>query len=176
MANILFVTTEDIKQLSPIGGNVDSDKYLESIDFVQVSELTPILGVDLMNEITTQIENIDTTPITPEIQTLLDNHIKKFLVNFAAGDYLLTNNYTVANGGTSTYQPDNGFPVSAVDNVIFTNKLERKAKLYGQNMITFLQENVADYPKWNGSTTNSNFWNWEFGPGEDSCGCDSFDW
>ena len=153
----LFIGAEDIKKRSPMGGNVDTDKYLQSVALVQSTELKPILGEALMKRITDEIVAAN---VSADIELLLDLYIKDFLVNYAVADYALTANYQLTNGGISTYQPDNGSFVGTDEVIRLTNKLENKAKHYGQVMIEFLGDNRALYPEWTGSSTDSNFHSW----------------
>lgn len=159
MAQILFITAEDIKKRSPMGGNVDTDKYLQSVAAAQSTELLPILGSDLMDRIKLEIETV----ITPEITILLDDYIKDFLVNATVSLYALTANYQLTNGGISTYRPDNGNVVSTDEVIRLTNQMDQYRNHYGQLLIKFLSDNRGDYPEWKGSSTNSNFHGWQIG-------------
>lgn len=160
MANTIFINIEDVKKRSPMGGNVDTDKYVQSIYHVQRTQLLPIIGEDLYQEIKTAVDASPGTAIPVLIQTLLDGPMKDLIVNYTVADFTLTGNYNITNGGINTYSPDNGFSSSTDEVIRATERLEDKAKFYGQELITFLNDNQSDYPSWVGSTTSSNFFGW----------------
>lgn len=161
MATNLFITVEDVKKRTNMGGNVDTDKYVQSIYHVQQTQLLPIIGQDLYDRIDTELNGV----ISPEVTTLLAGSMRDVLANYAASDYALLSNYTMANGGTSSYTPDNGFSVSTDEIIRLTERLEDKAKFYGQQLIKFLKDNKSDYPEWKGSNTDSNYFGWVMGDG-----------
>jgi hypothetical protein len=180
MADILFVTDEDIKKRTPMGGNVDTDKYLQSIFHVQQGELLCILGEDLYNIIEDLIRQGTIGDAGNEKYNLLVTGVMRdFLVFFAAADYALLANYTIGNGGVSSYQPDNGNPVSTDEILRLTDRLEQKGRMYGQQMLQVLSGNkdvydgtsyvTLSFPEWEGPCDNSVFFGWETG-GSLGCG------
>ena len=163
MANTLFINTEDVKKRSPMGGNVDSDKYIQSIYHVQQTQLKPIIGDDLYEAIKVAIDDYDDgngTPIPARIDALLSGSMRDFIVMYAVSDYALLSNYTMDNGGTTTYLPTNGNAVSTDEIIRLTERLEDKGKFYGQQLIAYLKDNKSTYPEWKGSKTSSNFFGW----------------
>lgn len=161
MATNLFITVEDVKLRTNMGGNVDSDKYVQSIYHVQQTQLLPIIGQDLYDRIDTELDGTPSAAIT----TLLGGSMRDVIANYAASDYALLSNYTMDNGSTSSYTPSNGFTVSTDEVIRLTERLEDKAKFYGQQLIQFLKDNNSDYPEWEGSDTMSNYFGWVMGDG-----------
>lgn len=163
MARVLLISIEDVKKITPVSGNLDSDFYNESIFHVQLSELIPIIGRPLYDKL---IADVIAASLTGVYLTLVDDYIKYFLSYWAASDYALLSNYKMSNGGTSTYQPDNASANSTDEVIRLTERLESKGKFYGQQMIDYLIANKSDFPEYTLTTTSSNFRGWVMGDDE----------
>jgi len=162
MAKALLITREDIVKFTVIGGNVDTDKFIQNIKYAQDAKLEQLIGSELLSKLEADV--IGGT-LAGDYLFLVENYIKDYLTYSAASDYIKLANYTVANGGISTYEPDNASSVSftAIDRLV--NDTENKAEFYGQRLIKYLKDNRNLYAEYTSSDSNSFFNGWQIDDG-----------
>ena len=83
MAEVLFISKEDIIRRSPImDGNIDSDKIIPALHLSQTQYLREIIGTDLYNYYVAAITALinSGTTIPTNHKNLLDNFIKPILI------------------------------------------------------------------------------------------------
>jgi hypothetical protein len=165
MATALLITREDLVQITVVGGNVDSDKYLQNIKFAQDAKLRNIIGDDLLDKLEA---DVIAGSLTGDYLTFVNKYVKNYLTYAAASDYIITAAYDVTNGGVNRYSPDNGTQATVEEINLLTEKTEDKANHYGQAMIKYLDKNKSLFPEYTGSSTDSNFNGWQL---DSSYGC-----
>ena len=168
MARALFITDLTLKQLTPIKGAVDSDKLNENIIISQDTGLRDIIGTDLLDKIS---DDINSGSLANPYLSLVNNQIKYYLAYATASDYILTAGYSVDDGGLSRYSPTNGTQMTTDEINILSSRMDDKANFYGQRLIKYLDDNKADFPEYTGSSTSSTFNGWQL---DDNYGCDNF--
>lgn len=104
MAQVLLVTREDILKLTPINGNVDTDKITPFIKSAQDIHIQDILGTDLFNKI---IDGIENSNLPADYNTLLVSYVQPVLCHLAAADFYMFHGYEIANGGIYRHQSEN---------------------------------------------------------------------
>src|SRR6478735_11670448 len=104
MAELLFITPEEIAATTIMGGNVDIDKYLFCIANVQLTVIEPLLGTELYNKIVDDIEN-DT--LSGLYLKLFDDFVKPITKNESVGQYIEIASYILDNGGLYKHTADN---------------------------------------------------------------------
>jgi len=89
MAEVLFVSKEDIVRRSPImDGNIDSSKIIPALHLSQTQYLREIIGTDLYNYYVTAITALPGTPIPTNHKILLYDLIKPFLIHLTPAEFL----------------------------------------------------------------------------------------
>ena len=83
MAQVLLVTRADILKLTPINGNVDTDKITPFIKSAQDIHIQDILGTKLYNRI---IDGIENSNLPADYNTLLVTYVQPVLCHLAAAD------------------------------------------------------------------------------------------
>jgi len=139
-AQIIFIDEAYIKAYSHIDGSVDSKDMLPSIIQAQDSQIQPILGTDLYNDLKNRIKT-DTLLTTHE--TLLNDYVrmatlKWFLVHFYP--YLQGK---ILNGTIGTRNVDSitTFSQQEVERLV---SIERtNAQFYTERLIAYLRENAS---------------------------------
>lgn len=72
-----IIRQSDIVKYTPIGGNVDIDKFLPCVLDAQITDLEPLLGESLYDKIATDYENNDLAGL---YLTLYDDYIKPLFI------------------------------------------------------------------------------------------------
>ena len=158
MSQALLITRKDIVQFTVIGGNVDTDKFIQNIKYAQDAKLEPLIGKALLAKLE---DDVITGTLAGDYLTLVNDYIKDYLTYAAASDYIKLANFSVSNGGVSSYEPDNGNSASftAIDRLV--NDTEKKADFYGQRLIQYLKDNRANFSEYEYPKTDSIFNGWQ---------------
>lgn len=124
---VLLVKPEEITQFTPMGGNVDIDKYVPVIYDVQITVIEPLLGTTLYEKIKTDYEN-DT--LAGDYLTLYTNYLRPILRHECFAEYVEIGNYFVSNGGIFKHQPQNSEVVSKDETSYLAQIHRSKAQMY----------------------------------------------
>ena len=86
----LFITTDDLRRKSIIGGAVDADKFIQFIEVAQDIHIQNYLGTKLYDKISSLIVNdtIDDAG-NADYKTLLNDYLTLMLIWFAQSDYYM---------------------------------------------------------------------------------------
>ena len=159
---IRFVTPLEITTYTPLGGNIDQNKYNFCIDDVQNSLLREMLGDTLYNKIETYLDN---DALAGDYLLMFDQFIKPYVIHKSAAEYIKIASFLVSNGGIFKHNPANGEAVSLEEVNFLANTQDNKAEMYQTRLENWLslnniteyvynQENVVNPVK---ETFNSNF-------------------
>ena len=110
MAEFLFITPQELKSTTILGGNVDQDKFLFSIANVQIITIQRLLGTELYDVILSGAEADSLTGLYLE---LYDKFVKPITKNQALSEYIKISSYMIANGGAFKHTADNATLMSA---------------------------------------------------------------
>lgn len=112
MAQVLFVSPNDLTKGTLIGGNVDADKYLPCIESAQQKVIEELLGTELYDKMLTDYtSDISTGVFIPnavagDYLIMLNDYIKPILKFESCADYITISPYVLSNAGLLTSQPD----------------------------------------------------------------------
>jgi tmRNA-binding protein len=104
MAEFLFITPQELKSTTILGGNVDQDKFLFSIANVQIVTIQRLLGTELYDVI---LEGAENDSLTGNYLTIYDKFVKPITKNQALAEYIKISSYMIANGGAFKHSPEN---------------------------------------------------------------------
>ncbi len=141
MAELLFITPQEMSETTIIGGNVDVDKYTMCILNTQVRFIEPLLGSELYDKIKDDLEN-DT--LTGLYETLFNEYIKPITKYESCADYIAISPYTLDNGGLYKHTADN---IEIVD--------KREVDALSERYSTIAQTFVDRFNKWIGLNKES---------------------
>lgn len=147
----LFIKDEDLKRLTILDGNVDTDKFKPYIKISQEIHIQNYLGTDLYKRLQEGIINSD---LNADEQTLINDYIQDALIHWAASDYLPFAAYTVANGGVFKHSPENSIQVDKSEVDYLIQKERDFAQYYTQRLIDYLCNNSTKYPEYSTNTDN----------------------
>jgi len=103
MAELLFITPEEMTSSTILSGNTDIDKYLFCIADAQISVIEPLLGSLLYDKIKADKEADDLAGLYLELYT---DFIKPITKCEAVAQYIEIASYIVDNGGVYKHTGD----------------------------------------------------------------------
>ena len=109
MAEFLFITPQELKSTTILGGNVDQDKFLFSIANVQIITIQRLLGTELYDVILSGAEADSLTGLYLE---LYDKFVKPITKNQALSEYIKISSYMITNGGAFKHNAENAIPMT----------------------------------------------------------------
>jgi hypothetical protein len=96
MAELLFITPQEMTASTILSGNIDVDKMTPCIANVQLTVIEPLLGTLLYDKIVSDIEG---TGLTDKYLTLYNDFIKPITKNESVAQYIEIASYMIDNGG-----------------------------------------------------------------------------
>lgn len=145
MADIYLITDLQLTKNSPLGGNIDIDKYRHIIKEVQVFTIEVILGTKLYNKI---LNDYDSGSLTGLYQTIHENYLVPIIIYSVSAEYIEMAGVVVNNGGIFKRTPEDTTPASASDLAKLAAKQRSKADVYVDRLQKFLcdqQSNIPEY-------------------------------
>ncbi len=150
MAEALLITRNDLVSLTILGGNVDTDKFIQFIKIAQDIHIQNYLGTRLFRKI--QDEIVNNTIADPYLSLLVD-YIKPMLIHWAMVEYIPFAAYTIANKGVFKHSSETAVNVEKIEVDFLVNKERDIAQNYTQRFIDFMCFNSNQFPEY---TANAN--------------------
>lgn len=151
MAQTLLVTREDILKLTPINGNVDTDKITPFIKSAQDIHIQDILGTELYNRL---LDGITNNNLPAVYTTLLTTYVQPVLCHLAAADFYMFHGYEIANGGIYRHQSENSTTPSKNEIDMLVHRQRDIGDHYRRRLLDHLSFYAAEsYPEY---YTNNN--------------------
>jgi len=146
----LFITTDDLRRKSIIGGAVDADKFIQFIEVAQDIHIQNYLGTKLYNKISTLIIN-DTIDDSGNAvyKTLLNDYLTPMLIWFAQSDYYMFASYQVSNGGVFRHRSESSETPSMQEIKSLVDSSRDKAEFYVRRFLDYMDNNSNSYPEYN---------------------------
>lgn len=142
---ILLIRPSEITEFTPLGGNVDIDKYKPCILDVQITVIEPLLGTDLYEKIRTDFEN-DT--LSGDYLTLYESYLKPILRYQVFAEYTEIASYMVTNGGVFKHQPVDSQIVEKTEAQYLAQTFRTKSQTYIERAEKWLCKNhLPEYKK-----------------------------
>jgi len=138
---ILLIRPSEITEFTPLGGNVDIDKYKPCIYDVQITVIEPLLGTELYEKIKTDFND---DALAGLYLTLYNNYLKPILRHQVFAEYSEIASYMVDNGGIFKHQPTDSVVVEKSEVQYLAQTQRTKAQLYIERARKWLCENPLD--------------------------------
>jgi len=139
MAEILFISPQELSNTTILSGNVDIDKYTFCIANVQVTTIEPLLGSELYDKIITDLEADTLTGLYLE---LFEKYIKPITKHYSVGQYIEIASYILDNGGLYKHTGENIEVVDKQEAQFLSNKYNAMAQMYVQRFEKWICKNV----------------------------------
>ena len=151
MAQVLFITREDIVSKTPLGGNVDTDKFIFFIKQAQDIHIQNLLGTKLYQKLQ---DDIAGSTLTGNYQTLAETYVQPVLIQYALSDYLPFASVTIGNGGVYIPVAENAETASKSRIDFLVQKTRDKAEWYARRLIDYLVYNNQLFPEYRQNSNN----------------------
>lgn len=142
----LLISRNDIVSLTALGGNVDTDKFIQFVKIAQDIHIQSYLGTKLLNKISTDILNND---LQDPYLSLVVNYIKPLLIHWAMVEYLPFAAYTIANKGVYKHSSENAENVEKTEVDYLVEKERQIAQSYTQRFLDQMTTYSYLYPEYN---------------------------
>lgn len=145
MADVFLITDLQLTKNSPLGGNIDLDKYRHIIKEVQVFTIEVVLGTKLYNKILTDFSGDSLTGV---YSTIHENYLVPIIVHSVAAEYIEMAGVVVDNGGIFRRTPEDTAPASPEELSRLAAKQRGKADVYIDRLQKYLcdqQSNIPEY-------------------------------
>ncbi len=119
MAEFLFITPEEMKSTTILGGNVDVDKFLFCIASTQITVIEALLGTELYDKI---LEDAENNTLSGLYETLYNEYVKPITKNQSLAEYIEISSYMIANGGAFKHSPDNAVVMDKDEIMLLSQK------------------------------------------------------
>jgi len=146
MATALWIKREDLVRQTALGGNVDTDKFIQFIKIAQEIHIQNYTGTRLYNKISDDI--IANTLANPYL-SLVNDYLQPMLIHFAMVEYLPFAAYTIANGGVYKHTSENSTSVDKNEVDFLVEKERNIAQYYTDRFINYMSYNQATFPEYN---------------------------
>lgn len=154
MAEVILITEEAFKVLTPVGGNVDFDKIAPFLKTSQMIYLQDKVGTNLLEKVKNLTESgqID-NPINAHYKELRDVYMVPILAWSACADFIRNHAFEVNNQGVVRNSPENTFLPEMAEVNVLAQHLDDKAAYQVRRMTDFIVFRSTDFPEF---FTNSN--------------------
>lgn len=143
MAELLFITPQEMSNTTVLSGNVDLDKYTFCIANVQLTVIEPLLGSELYDKIVNDITN---SALSGLYETLFNEFVKPITKNKATAEYIEIASYVLDNGGLYKHTGDNIEVVDKQEAQYLANKYNAMAQMYVQRFEKWICKNkITEY-------------------------------
>ena len=144
----LFITTNDLRRKSIIGGAVDADKFIQFIEVAQDIHIQNYLGTKLYDKISTLIVNDTIDDAGNAVyKTLLNDYLTPMLIWFAQSDYYMFASYQVSNGGVFRHRSESSETPSMQEIKSLVDSSRDKAEFYVRRFLDYMDNNNNSYPE-----------------------------
>lgn len=147
----LLITRDDIVRLTFLGGNVDTDKFIQFIKIAQDIHIQGYLGTKLLDKIKDDIIN-DT--LTDPYLTLVNKYVKPMLIHWGLLEYLPFSAYTLGNKGMYKHSSENAENVDKTEVNYLVEKQRDIAQHYTQRFLDHMCIYSANYPEYNNTSND----------------------
>lgn len=146
----LFITTDDLRRKSIIGGAVDADKFIQFIEVAQDIHIQNYLGTKLYDKISSLIVNDTIDDAGNAVyKTLLNDYLTPMLIWFAQSDYYMFASYQVSNGGVFRHRSESSETPSMQEIKSLVDSSRDKAEFYVRRFLDYMDNNNNSYPEYN---------------------------
>jgi hypothetical protein len=145
MAKALWIKREDLVRNTALGGNIDTDKFIQFISIAQDIHIQNYTGTKLYDKISNDI--LAGTLANPYL-ALVSDYLQPMVIHWAAVEYIPFAAYTIANGGVFKHSSENSTTADKVEVDYLVNKARDLAQYYTDRFITYMSYNQATFPEY----------------------------
>ena len=139
MAELLFITPQEMASSTILSGNIDIDKFRFCIANVQLTVIEPLLGSELYDKI---VADKTGAGLTGKYLTLFDDFIKPITKHESVAQFIEIASYIVDNGGIYKHSAEGKEVVDKQESQFLAGKSKAMAQMYVQRLNKWFDYNV----------------------------------
>jgi hypothetical protein len=145
----LFINDKDVKTFTSINASLDPDRYLNSVYLAQITHIQNLLGSDLYERISNDIEN---DQLNATYRALLVDYIKPCLIHYSMVEMLPRIHYQITSKGIYKHRSENSDTASAeeVDGMI--ERERSAAQFFADRFVSYIRDNTSTFPEYLSNT------------------------
>jgi hypothetical protein len=145
MATIILLQQEDLTRNSILGGNIDTDRYLQDIKSCQNLYIKPLLGDVLYTKICADYK---AGSLAGLYLTLYEDYVKELVIHGSAEIYLTHGAYMVSNNGITKLKSDSAETISKEEMDYLSQSSSKLYNLYKNEFYKWIEDkNLPEYPE-----------------------------
>ena len=145
MATIILLKQDDLTRNSILGGNIDTDRYLQDIKSCQNLYIKPLLGETLYDKICADYK---AGSLSGLYLTLYDDYVKELVIHGSAEIYLTHGAYMVSNNGITKLKSDSAETVSKEEIDYLAQTSSKLYTLYKNEFYKWIEDKaIPEYPQ-----------------------------
>lgn len=148
----LFITPAELVKNTPIGGNVDQDRYTFLIYEQQRFLIEDVLGTALYDKIATDL--LAGTPLTGNYETIHTEYLKPILYASVFAEYVQMGQYNVQDSGIFISTPANSTSAPVDEVRFFASQYKSRADVWLDRLGKYLCDKESEIPEYRDSQPN----------------------
>jgi len=152
MARGLFINAKELKRFTSLNGNVDSDRWLDSVFEAQNRHIKQLLGTDLYVKIQGHIEAGNIASYST-YKALLDEYIKPTLINYSMVELIPNLHFQLSNKGIFIHNSENSQSATSEEINSIVQRYRSVAQYYATRLTDHLSFYSSSFPEY---STNTN--------------------
>lgn len=145
MIYLIDVAAGDVTINTPLGGNIDIDRYKFCVLDAQSSMVKELLGDTLYNKIESDYVAVT---LAGNYLLLYNEFIKPIIIHQTAVEYLTIGSFQISNGGIYKHTPANGQPITKEEIELLVNNQRLKVEMYMERAQRWLFRNRPTEYNW----------------------------
>lgn len=153
MERIYLISTQDLKDFTPVNDNVDDSLLHNAILEAQEINLQELLGTKLYKKILSLVKNDEINlPANAKYKELLDEHITKVVLYAALYRAIPYIHYKVVNKGITTQFSTESSTTTINEMEFLMDKVKNDMEFFANRLSRFLLANTQVYPEYMSAT------------------------
>ena len=138
-----LISIDELKEITPISGNVDETLFTQTVLFVQDIYVQDIVGTALYNDLLSEVRASSMTPINT---TLVNNYLQPAMRFYIMAEMVRPLAIRFENVGIMQNNTESSQPVTGADLTTTEDYYRRKAEIMAQRAADYLCANSALFP------------------------------
>lgn len=153
MERIFLISTQDLKDYTPISNNVDDSLLHNAIQEAQDITLQQLLGTKLYKKILALVNNDEINlPSNAQYKSLIDEYCTKVILYSALHRAIPVIHYKIVNKGITTQTSENSQTTTISEMGFLMNRVKNDLEFYSNRLASYLLANIQLYPEYMSAT------------------------
>lgn len=149
---VFLISINDLKDITPIDGNVDETLFTQAVLYVQEMFVQDICGTALYQELLDQVENSTLTALNT---TLINSYLQPAMRYYIMAEMVRGLAIKFTNVGIMQNNTAHSQPVTGADLTTTEDHYRNRAESMGTRASKYLCANEASYPLYRNAGTSS---------------------